>query len=62
MMDKATADRFRTLARERGPAWAREQVAAQEAEFQCEADWRKQQSVANVPKWIAARKAMGSHR
>ena len=58
-MDKATADRFRTLARERGPAWAHEQLAAQEAAYQAEADIRKQQSEANVPKWIAARKALG---
>jgi len=48
------------LARERGRAWAHEQMA-QEAAYQADADIRKQQSEADAP-WIAARRAMGSHR
>jgi|SRR5580692_6495723 hypothetical protein len=56
-MAPTAANRLRALARERGDAWAHEQLAAQEAEFQREADWRKQQSVANVKRWDAVRAA-----
>jgi hypothetical protein len=58
-LDKATASRLAALARERGPAWAHEQLAAQEAEFQRETDWRKQQADGNAPRWAAIRAARG---
>jgi hypothetical protein len=57
IMDKATAATHRT-ALER----AREQLTALEASNQEEANFRKAQAEANIPKLIAARKAMGSHR
>jgi hypothetical protein len=41
MIDRATSLRLAALGRERRPAWAQEQLAAQEAEFQRDADWRK---------------------
>jgi hypothetical protein len=44
------------------PAAAQAQVAAQEAEFQREACWRKQQSIANLPRWAAIRKARGASK
>jgi hypothetical protein len=43
-------------------AAARKQQAALEASYQEEANFRKAQAEANIPKLIAARKAMGSHR
>jgi hypothetical protein len=61
-IDSATTSRLRALARERTPAVVAAELAAQEAQFQREADWRKAESMRNVQKWIAARKAMGSHR
>jgi hypothetical protein len=61
-LDTATANRLRALARERTPAMVTAELAAQEAEFQREADWRKQQSLANVPKWDAIRRARGASK
>ncbi len=60
MIDRATSRRLNALARERGPAWAHEQVAAQEAAYQAEADIRKAEALRNVEKWTATRKARGS--
>jgi hypothetical protein len=54
MIDRATAAK-RT-------AKAHEQLAALETSYQEEAAFRKAQAEANVPKLIAARKAMGSYR
>jgi len=62
MIDNMTANRLRALAHERTPAAAQAQVAAQEAEFQREAYWRKQQSIANLPRWAAIRKARGASK
>jgi hypothetical protein len=59
-VDKATSERLRRLAIERTPAVGAAQLAAQEAEFQREADWRKQQSIAILPLWAAIRKARGA--
>jgi hypothetical protein len=59
-MDKATSLRLAALARERTPAVAAAQLAAQEAAYQAEADWRKGEALRNVSKWNAARKALGS--
>ena len=61
-IDPATSLRLAKLARERTPAAIAAELAAQEAGYQAEADWRKAESARNVPKWIAARKALGSHR
>jgi hypothetical protein len=41
-------------------ARAREEHAAVVALWDAEAAWRKQQSVDNVPKWAAIRKARGA--
>jgi hypothetical protein len=57
---QGTASRLAALARERGPAWAHEQLAAQEAAYQAEADIRKAEALKNVEKWTAIRKARGA--
>jgi hypothetical protein len=58
-LDKATASRLASFTRERGPAWAHKQLGDQEAAYQAESDIRKAKALRNVPKWIAARKALG---
>jgi hypothetical protein len=58
-LDEATASRLAALARQRTPAVIAAQLAAQEAEFQREADWRKQQAEVNLPRWAAIRAARG---
>jgi hypothetical protein len=55
-----TVARLGALARQRTPAWAREQLAAQEAMFAEEAAIRKQQSQSNALRWYAVRKARGA--
>jgi hypothetical protein len=60
MLDKATSLRLRALARERTPAALQAEREKIEAGYAAEAAIRKAQSVANVPKWNAARKALGS--
>lgn len=59
-LDQASADRLREVARSRTPAALQAEREKIEAGYAAEAAIRKAQSVANVPKWIAARKAMGS--
>jgi hypothetical protein len=61
-IDPASAARLRALARQRTPAWAQAELAAQEAGFQREAAIHKQQSQSNALRWYAARKALGSGR
>jgi hypothetical protein len=48
------------LAAARGPEAAKKHLADLEASYVEEATIRKQQAHANVPKWIAARKALAS--
>lgn len=57
MMDKATGARLAKLARERTPAVERAELEKIEAGYAEEAAIRKAQAEANIPKWIAARKA-----
>lgn len=59
-LDYGTRERLAALARQRTPAWAREQLAAQEARFAGEASIRKQQSQSNALRWYGLRKAMGA--
>ena len=59
MLDKASANRFRTWRRERTPAAVQAELAAQEVGYQAEADWRKQQAEVNLPRWAAIRAARG---
>lgn len=58
--DTATANRLAKLARERTAAVVQAELEKIEAGYAEEAAIRKAQAQANIPKWIAARKALGS--
>ena len=59
-LDQGTRERLAALARQRTPAWAREQLAGLEDGFQREAAIRKQQSQSNALRWYGLRKARGA--
>jgi hypothetical protein len=59
-LDQGTRGRLAALARQRTPAWAQEQLAAQEAMFAEAASIRKVQSQSNALRWYAVRKARGA--
>jgi hypothetical protein len=59
MLDKATANRLRALARRRTPAVERAELETQEQAFAAESAWRKEQSQSKALRWYAVRKARG---